>query len=283
MSDSKRKSHVKPVIYGFLSFMLGFVLFALSICLVLRFTFFSQDFMLDSMANSGYYEMVKDELGDKLKSLGHASGLPDEFFDEFVKKIDIVNVERNYVSSFYTGSSTLVDTNTFKQDMIDAINVYIEENNIDKEKANEDSILYLVDEASSIYVKTVNVSFFAVFANYINKLDTPLRMVTIGLAAAALVIAAIIYFTNQFKHRRYRYITYGLGAGFLSVIVIPIVVFSSGIIPKVNLATRSLYNLFVGYFNSMFMYFWIFAAILLFLTVICFVVYLQKYNKAVGN
>ncbi len=283
MSESNRRSKVKPLIYGFLSFMLGFVLFLLSICLVLKFTLFSENFMLDSMANTGYYEMVKDELNDKLKNLGHASGLPDEFFDDFIKDIDIIEVERNYVSAFYTGSSTLVDTDTFKQQLLASINDYVEENNIDKEKADEKNILYLVDEASSIYVKTVTVSFFSVIANYINKLQTPLSMTLVGLVVAALVIAAIIYFTNTYKHRRYRYLTYGLGAGFLSVLVVPIVVFSSGIIPKVNIATRSLYNLFVGYFNSMFMYFWILAAILLFLTVLGFIVYRQKYLKAINS
>ncbi len=283
MSESNRRSKVKPLIYGFLSFMLGFVLFLLSICLVLKFTFFSENFMLDSMANTGYYEMVKDELNDKLKDLGHASGLPDEFFDGFMKKVDIIDVERKYVSAFYTGESTLVDTDSFKQQMLDSVNDYIEENNIDKEKADEKNILYFVEEASSVYVKTVTVSFFSVLANYINKLQGPLTMALLGLAAAALVIAAIIFFTNSYKHRRYRYLTYGLGAGFLSVLVVPIVVFSSGIIPKVNIATRSLYNLFVGYFNSMFMYFWILAAILLFLTVLGFIVYRQKYLKAINS
>ncbi len=283
MSDSGKKFNIKSLIYGFLSFMLGFVLFLLSICLVLRLTFFSQDFMLDSMANTGYYEMVKDELCDKLKNLGHASGLPDEFFDDFVDDIDIVEVERNYVSAFYTDVSTLVDTDTFKQELMDAINVYIDEKNIDKEKAKEENLGYFIDEASSIYVKSVTVSFFSILANYINKLDSPLRMTEIGLGAAALIIAAIIFFTNRYVHRRYRYLTYGLGGGFLSVIVIPIVVFASGIIPKVNLTTRSLYNLFVGYFNSMFMYFWIFSAILLFLAVLCFFVYRTKYLKAIGD
>lgn len=283
MSDSKKKFDIKPLIYGFLSFVLGFVIFLLSICLVLRLTFFSRDFMLDSMANSGYYEMVKDELNDKLKDLGHASGLPDEFFDEFVGKLDIIDVERNYVAAFYTGESTLIDTDKFKQQLLDSINTYIEENNIDKEKANENSVLYLVDRASSIYVNAVTVSFFSVLANYIKSLDGPLTMVTIGLAVVALIIAVIIYFTNVYKHRRYRYLTYGLGAGFLSVTVIPIVIFLSGIIPKVNISTRSLYNLFVAYFNTMFMYFWIFAAVLLLLTIISFVLYRQKYLKAINH
>ena len=281
MSDSGKRFNFKSVVYGFLSF--GFLLFLLSVCLVLKFTFFSKDFMLESMANSGYYEMTKDELCDELQDLGHASGLPDEFFDDFVRGLDMVEIERTYISAFYTGSSELVDTDKFKQSLIDAVNVYIDENNIDNKKADENSILHFVNEASSIYVKTVKIPFFEVLAKYIKNVDTPLTVAVIGIAAAVLAVAAIIFFTNRYKHRRYRYLTYGLGAGFLSVAVVPIVVYSSGIIPKINLATRSLYNLFVGYFNSLFMYFWIFAGILLFLSVIGFVVYRQKYLKAIGR
>lgn len=283
MSHSEHKFDVKPVIYGFLSFMLAFMLFLLSICLVLQFTLFSEDFMLNAMADTGYYEMVRDEMSDKLKNLGHASGLSDEFVDNFVRKLDIIEAEKKYISGFYSGGSTLVDTTEFKQDFLAAIDQYIIDNDIDKEKASEKNLSYLADSAASIYASKIKISFFAIVGNYIGKLESPLRTAEIGLSVAAVVIIAIIFFTNRFKHRRYRYICYGLSGGFLSVLVIPIVVFALGIIPKVNFKTRSLYNLFVGYLNAFFANFWIYAVILLFLSVLTFVLYRRHYLKAISH
>ena len=74
----KKGSKIRSAVYIFLSFMLAFSLFLLSICLTLRFTVFSKDFMLNSMADTGYYDMVKDEMKEKFKNVGHASGLSDE-------------------------------------------------------------------------------------------------------------------------------------------------------------------------------------------------------------
>ena len=279
----KKGSRVKSAVYIFLSFMLAFSLFLLSICLTLRMTVFSNDFMMGCMADTGYYDMVKDEMADKFKSVGHASGLPDEFVDEFVEDMDLIEIEREYISSFYSGKKTLVDTMHFKQDLMAALDRYIEKNNIDRNKASEENLSYLVDHMSKVYVNMVSIPFFSVVGNYLYKLDTPLRAAEIGLGVFALVIAAIIFFTNQYMHRRFRYLCYGFTGAFLTVAVIPSVVMISGIIPKINLDDRSLYSLFIGYMTSLFNHFWIYVGILAFLSCISFAIFIVKFKKALGK
>ncbi len=279
----RKRSKIKSLVYIFLSFMLAFALFLLSVCMVLRFTVFSNDFMLNTMADVGYYEMVKDELSEKLKNLGHASGLTDEFVDDFVKGIDMIEVERDYINAFYSGSETLVNTNHFKQKMLAALDKFIEDNNIDRSKASEKNLSYLVDNASDIYVAHVSVPFFSVIGNYIAKTTGPLRIAEIFLALFALGISAIIWFTNEYKHRRFRYLCYGLSGAALTTAIIPSFVFISGIISQVNLGSRSLYMLFVSYGNSFFMHFWIFVVMWLFLAVLSFAMFYIRYKKATSN
>lgn len=279
----KKGSKIRSAVYIFLSFMLAFSLFLLSICLTLRFTVFSKDFMLNSMADTGYYDMVKDEMKEKFKNVGHASGLSDEFIDSFVGSMDILEIERDYISSFYSGGKTLVDTMKFKQDLLAAIDKYIEDNDIDRSKASESSISYLVDHMSKIYVNMISIPFFSVVGNYINKLNTPLRIAEIGLGVFALVIAAIIIFTNEYTHRRFRYLCYGFTGACLTVAVLPSVVLISGIIPKINLGDRSLYSLFVNYTTSAINHFWVYVGILAFFAAMSFAVFMIKYKKARGK
>ena len=59
-----KKSRFKSLVYIFLSFVLSFVLFLLSVCLVLRLTVFSGDFMKSAMSGTGYYEFVSEEFSD---------------------------------------------------------------------------------------------------------------------------------------------------------------------------------------------------------------------------
>ncbi|MGN0499420.1 MAG: hypothetical protein ACI4F6_10240 [Acutalibacteraceae bacterium] len=282
-SHHRQKSKVKPMLYGLLSFLLAFVLFLLSVFIILETTVFSQDYMISKMGESGYYAMVKDELKSELKSLGNASGLNESFAEGFVQSLDINEIELNYISAFYTGDTTLVDTTEFKQQLYAALDSYMDENGINKSSVSQENLSYFVDQASERYVTQVSIPFFSFVANYIYKASTPVLIITISLAAVALIITLIIVFTNKFKHRRFRYLCYGFTSTFLAVTVIPIVVLLSGKISQINLNTRSLYNLFVSYANGVFMYFFIFSAILLVLSVLSFILYRRYYIKAVNH
>lgn len=282
-SHHRQKSKVKPILYGLLSFLLAFALFLLSVFAVLEITVFSQDYMISKMGESGYYAMVKDELKSELKSLGNASGLDESFAEGFVQSLDINEIELKYISAFYTGDTTLVDTTEFKQQLYAALDSYMDENGINKSSVSQENLSYFVNQASEIYVTQISIPFFSFVANYIYKASTPVLIITISLAAVALIITLIIVFTNKFKHRRFRYLCYGFTSTFLAVTVIPIVVLLSGKISQINLNTRSLYNLFVSYANGVFMYFFIFSAILLVLSVVSFILYRRYYIKAVNH
>ncbi len=279
---NKKKERIKRLVYIFLSFVLSVCLFFLSLSLIIRVTIFSPDFMKNAMSSTAYYQFIKEEFADKLKNLGHASGLSDDFVDKFVEDFDFIEIESEYVDAFYSEGSTLVNTTKFKQSMLSALEAYIEENNIDKSKASEANLIYLVDKASEIYVAHVTVPFFSVIGNYIKKLDVPLRIAEIAFAVLSAGIIAIIYFTNEYKHRRYRYICYGTTGAALTVAVIPAVVGITGIVGKASIGTRSLYNLFVSYFSSFFNYFWAFAGVLAFFSVVAFIVFYTRFKKAIS-
>lgn len=277
----RKKSVVKSILYGFLAFVLAAVMFLLAIGINVKLTIFSKDFMFNVMAEQDYYSMIKDELKGSLRNLGHASGLTDEFVDDFVNSMDIRQIEYDYISAFYTGESTPVDTIKFKQDFRTALDKYIDEKGIDKKTVSEENVSYMIENATTIYVNEVSIPFFSTIAIYIQKYEPLLNGVLIGLAVAAAVIIAIISFTNSFVHRRYRYICYGFTSAFLCTLTIPLIVFISGYISKVNIATRSLYNLFVTYFNMFFTNFYIYAGIYALVAVICFVMFYTNYQKTI--
>ncbi len=271
---------LKSVLYSVLSFFLAFIIFLLSICIVLKTTVFSQDYMYNAMSSSGYYAMVKDELLGELKSLGRASGFDDEFSKNFVNSLDIQASIQDYIQSFYSGDSTLVDTTLFKQSLYAAIDRYIIDKDYDKNKISGESIDYFVSSASDIYINQISIPFFSVIANYIYKSSFYITTAIIVLGAAALIITAIIFFTNKYTHRKFRYICYGLIGGCVSTAIIPSIVLLSGKISQININTRSLYNLFVEYFNGLFMNFWIYVIITLILSALTFFFYMKYYKKA---
>ncbi len=283
MSETKRKGNdkVRAFVFAVVAFFLACILFLLSACITLRLTFFSNDYMKQVMAEHEYYNQVKDELKTKLTSLSHASGLDEEFVDKFVDSLDLNQEINDYVDGYYNSNSTLIDTISFKQKFRAAIDDYVEEHNIEKSKVSESSVEYLMNEATEIYQNEISIPFFSVAANYIKKLSKPLDFTMFGLIAGVLVLCVIVYFTNSFKHRAFRYFSYAFGGAAISCAVIPAVVYISGVIEKINISTRSLYNLFVNYFNGAFVYFWFFVAAYLILSVASFLVFKRKHDALV--
>lgn len=286
MSEKKhnRKIDLRPFMYCVLSFFLAVILFLLSICVSLRMTFFSEDYMLQTMAENDYYSQLTDELRTQLTSLANASGLTSEFIDSFTSSMDIRQDVNNYVDAFYSGNSTVVDTLSFKQKFRSALDEYVEANKKEGTEVSESALEYLVNEAAEHYKNTIEIPFFSVAANFINKYNGPLNIAVIGMIIAAVVITALLFLTHsEFKHRGYRYVSYACLSAFLCTAVPPAIVFGTGVMGKINLSTRSLYNLFVNYFNGMFVYLVIFSAAFFVLGLISFFVFANKHNKLLNN
>ncbi|MDD6489438.1 MAG: hypothetical protein PUG48_06475 [Clostridia bacterium] len=283
MSEHKHSSRLRAFVYSFLSFMLTLVLFLFSISIVVECTVFSKEYMINVMSSNGYYLMVEDELISSMKSLGNASGLKEEFSEKFVKSLDVQSNINDYISAFYSGDSTLVKTTSFKQQLYDALDKYIAENNIDKKTVSNENLDYFVDNATEVYVTEISIPFFSAIANYIYKAQTPFLMITIGLGVTALILIAIIFFTNKFKHRKCRYISYGFIGAFITVAIIPAVIQISDKISKINLNTRSLYNLFVNYTNGLVNGLWICSLAFLLISVVTFVLYIKYYKRATSH
>lgn len=279
----RKKSRLKSVLYSVMAFFLSFVLFLLSICIVLRFTLLSKNYMLGIMDNKGYYSMVRNELQSRLTDLVHASGFDEEFAVSFANGYDVKNAVENYIDSFYSKNTTLVDTTEFKQQLHVAVEEYAKQKNIQIDSETENNIIYFVNEAASIYVDQISVPFFSTIGKYIDTLYSAVNITTGVLIAMTFGISAVIFFTNRYKHRRFRYLCYGLTGAALAAFVIPLIVSVSDKITKVNINTRSLYNLFVGYFTNFFMYFYICAGILAILSLTSFLAYRVYYQKTTSH
>lgn len=286
MSEKRRKKSgcLRPFVYCVLSFFLAVILFLLSICVSLRVTFFSEDYMLQTMAEYEYYSQLTEEFRKQMVSLSHASGLTDDFTNDFVATLDFRQDVTEYVDAFYSGESTVIKTTAFKQQFRSALDKYVEKNKKAGTEVSESALEYLVNEAADIYSNTIEIPFFSVGANFIYKYNTTLNVVMIVLAVAGVVLGLIMFLTNEFRHRGYRYLSYAFSAAFICTMVPPVLVLCTGVIEKINITTRSLYNLFTHYFGGIFTYFIIFGVVYLVAGVLMFVMFANKHKKSLrGN
>lgn len=243
MSKSKKSSKMKQVVCGVLSFILCLLLFFLSVGIVLEATIFNSNFIFENMNSSNYFFEKKEEVTRDLNDLGYASGLNDEFFDDLLDEIIITEDTQSYLNDYYAGVSAVVDTTKFEQTFNDALDKYIKDNNI--QNVDSSSRDYLLKKASSIYRLSLEIPLFYRIAAYFKALKNVMPFIIAGLSVLIVIIILVLIFSNSWKHRIFKYLSFASLGAFLSLAVVPAYVLLSGQLQKINLTSRALYNLFV--------------------------------------
>lgn len=281
--SAKRKSKVKPVVYTLLSFLLCIVLSALSVCIALQCTVMSRDFMLGVMGSHGYYSMIKDEMRSNLSSLGAQSGLNDEMINGLVDSMDMQSAVTEYVNALYENKTPPIKTTEFRQKLTNEIDQYIKTNNIDRSALSSSGINKLVDTAEQVYYDTIAFPESEKIAEILHDTQEPLILLIALLTGGAIILVAVIYLTNHYKHRRFRYLCYAFAGSALVIAVLPAIGLISGKIYQINILTRSLYSFVTNYVTGVLLSFFIFAAVMAVCFVLSFVMYRKNYLKALGE
>ncbi len=243
MAKKPLLSRIRNAVFLIMSFILSLVLFLLTFSIVLTATVFNIDFIFSSMNSSNYFVDKKDEITVSLTDLGYASGLDEEFFEDFVDEVMISNDTKEYLDNYYAGKGTVIDVTQFKQSFNQALGGYIEENNI--KNVNGESREMLINKAAQIYRMSLAVPLFSKFSSYILSAKDAMPFAVSVLVLICIVICFVLVKANKWKHRAVKYISCAALGAAVSTAVIPLYLLISGKLTHINLASRALYNFFI--------------------------------------
>lgn len=278
MAKKPLRSGVKSAVYTVMAFVLSLILFSLSFGITLEATLLNPDFIINNMNASSYFADKSDEITQSLVDLGYASGLEEKFFEGVVDELMINEDTCDYLESYYSGENQVVSITQFKQTLNDALDKYIEKNKI--QDVNSYSRENFINKAATIYRSSLSIPLFSTLSPYFVKIKNTMPYLIAGLAVLALVVCAVVVFTNKWKHRATKYLCYAFSGATLSVGVLPVALILTGKISHINLTSRALYNLFVQCANSVLTSLLFCALFFLLVSVGLFVLYRNLYKKA---
>ena len=281
MSKSKSKKGVKIVrsaVEGILAFIISVVLFALSYCIVFQATFLNPDFIMESMNASNYYTDKKEEVVQNLTDLGYASGVDEKFFEDFITEIRLSDDTKDYLTEYYEGKRTGFDTTAFKTDMLEGLKKYAKDKELGE--INEKNVQYLVDKAATVYRNSIEIPLYSKIAGVVNKLGVFMPIVILSMVGVVLIIAAVLFLTNKWKHRAVKLYFCSFAGAFLSSIILPAVMLISNYIKNINLESRALYNVVVDCVNNFFNAVLICSVLYLLLAALMLLLYSSMKKKA---
>ncbi len=270
------------VMYLILSLIMGLCIFACSIFATLKFTIFSPNFLSDTINSTSYYNDLCAELKDDLVNIGDASGLDKNFFDDFVDEVIVRKDVQYYVNDFYAGEKLKVNPSEFQKALRTAIDKYINRKGLDRKTISDKAINGFIKEATDIYVSDIEITYFPQIQKSYLKYDTRLNILMAVTIAVIIAITLIFIFTNKWKHIAVRYIYYATASAGLLTLLLPIIVFLSGVIGKITIISRSLNDLYTACFNSMFYALIFIAATLVVISAFLWIIH-NKMRRGVAN
>lgn len=277
---SKKKSS-KPIkiLNMILSFILALLLFVLSATMVLKIVIFSDDSMMNAINESGYLAEKNKEITLALTDLGYASGLDESFFDGLVEDSLLYNDTSEYITNFYSGESSVVDTTDFKEMFNTALDEYIVEKQIDPDSVNAKSRKYLVNSAAKIYKNSLEFPLFQTIAGYFLGIKNALPIIMIVDVVLIILICIIMINSSKWKHRPAKYICYSTGTTFLCTLAPAVALLISGKIEQFNIESQAFYKLFVVLGNELLMTMIYFSVFFLVISIVLYVLYRYFYPK----
>lgn len=237
--------------YLVLSLIMGICIFFCAIFSSLKFTFFSPSFLTETLNSTNYYKDVCEEITDDLVNLGDASGLDKSFFEDFVDEVMVRKDVQYYINDFYAGEKLKVNTLDFQKALRTALDQFINKKGLTENDFSQESVNNFVKEASDIYASDIEIAYFPQIQKSINKYNTRLIIFMAATLALFAAIAAVIIFTNKWKHIAVRYIYYSTASAGLLTVAVPVTVLLSGTVSKIAILNRSLNDLYTAGLQSL--------------------------------
>lgn len=260
-------------LYGILAFVLSVLIIVFSMTAMLKATVFNSSFLNDVLNNSAYYTDLCDEITDDLVDIGNASGLNKSFFSDLVDEFMVREDIQSYIESFYNGEKLVVNTDNFQRSLRDAIESYEKKKGIDPQTVSEESINYFVVEATKIYSRSIEITYFDMIQKDAMEWSSKMLMYALISIVAIVLIMCFIFFTNKWKHLAVKYFYYATASAGLFVFLIPTVLNVSGILQKIAILSRSLNDLYTSCINSLLMDMYVISAVLIGLSVVFVIIH----------
>lgn len=180
-----------------LSYIMKFIqsisFFLLSLSLILIFTVFNEDYVLDLLNNHNYYQELYDNTLEEVSYYLEQSGLNEEVLNNVISVKSLKNEIITTIDNLYTNQKITVNTEEFQNNLTTNINNYIKDNNIRVD--NKDTVNILTKKLVNIYEE--EISYNNTFEKVRPMFNKAYKLTKIVLLIS-IIVSIITYLINRY-------------------------------------------------------------------------------------
>lgn len=233
-----------------LTFLLTFCLFVISTLCIVRMTVMQPDFTKLQLRRSGYVTYVTKSANTAIVNLGLGSGVPKTVFKSVPTKKVVTQDVAYFVDRAYAGAGIKLPAPKVRQALETKLTAYEKKADLTLTKAQKKAVDQLIDQAVNRYTNSIQIPYLNQIGRNARQVQRYLLLTLIGVAVLGLILIFSLWRILHFNHRLWRYLAYALLANGLMLIIGPVALIYSRIIPRLAIKTQGLYQFVTTYLQA---------------------------------
>ena len=184
---------MRVVLSYIMKFIQSISFFLLSLSLILIFTVFNEDYVLDLLNNHNYYQELYDNTLEEVSYYLEQSGLNEEVLNNVISVKSLKKEIITTIDNLYTNQKITVDTEEFQNNLTTNINNYIKDNNI--RVYNKDTVNILTKKLVNIYEE--EISYNNTFEKVRPMFNKAYKLTKIVLYLS-IIVSIVTYLINRY-------------------------------------------------------------------------------------
>lgn len=234
-----------------LAFVGSLLLFAIGALVCIRLTLFNQNFMIKQVHEAKYIETIRKDVTESIQDLGRGSNIPPEVLSDVVtEKMVATNVE-NYIRGIYQDVPfQLQGEDQIKENIMSNVQQYAQQQNIPIDEGTQKNLENLANTATKNFSSYIEIPYLMSYGQKVMSFKSSLTLILLVVGASFVLIFTLLLLMVKLKHQRVRWssITF-LGAG-LMLVVLPAIIYFSGVINRLGITSEGLYRFVTSYVTT---------------------------------
>ena len=264
-----RKRRLRTVFSYLFTFFIAFFVFVMVLLTVTKYTVLSSSYFLKQMDAVDYYANTAMQLNQMIKQNAVPAGLPSEMFENYIQEEDIRSDMITYEEALIAKQEAQVSTASIKQRLQRDITSYASEKKITLTNTMQTGIDNFIKTIEDKYQYLTQFPYFHVYVSMIHIFSTIYWIVMPIVLLATGVLIFFVYRLHGGWRRRRRYYAYAFIGGGLLTSALPMYLYSSRFIEKINLSPQYLYDLMVSMMKTYLSYNIMIGMVIIVVGVVC--------------
>ncbi len=246
-----KKSSKSTIVCILGSLLLAVFVSVLAILISVKIGFASEYAIMNAMDDADYYLIVYNDFMGKCESLAIPNGLNGAVFNGVFSMEQMCSDGRSYLKAELNSTTFEINLKGYKQKLSKNIYAHVKKNNLAADGDTREIVADFTNEIMDCYMEIIRMPYAASMGVVFRNIEVYFPFLFVVMIFLSVCTIWILVKQNPHKKRRlFRYLSYSIMSGAVSILIVPVFFFFFKFYKKLQIYPEYMYKFIVNYFEN---------------------------------